>query len=57
MCEHPKICAPIVWAKERKRDLDAFVMVTPCLKSWDWKTNDYTVLDAYKEEMKKPDAR
>jgi len=50
----------MIWARERKRDLDAFVLVTPFFKNWGCSeplASPFVALNMYKEEMKKPDAK
>jgi hypothetical protein len=50
----------MIWAKGRNRVLDAFVVVTPFLKDWEFNaptTSPFYALNSYKEEMKLPDAR
>ncbi|XP_059483579.1 RNA-binding protein RO60-like [Neocloeon triangulifer] len=58
--KNPKLGAPIAWATEQKRDVDAFVLVTPCLKDWDWNpphASPYTALNSYQKEMNHPKTR
>ncbi|KAF4526312.1 hypothetical protein B566_EDAN014893 [Ephemera danica] len=54
--KEPTLTEPMSWARERKRDLDLFVIMTPELVNWKFLEVGKS-LQNYRDTIKKPDAR